>query len=411
MQNVCHNVCHKFISMATVNVILRTNRKNSNGDYPVCIRITKDRKSAYVHVGVFAAKDQFANSVIIKHPKSKIFNDIIRVALINAERRVNELIVSEKISNMTISDIVAYVRDDVSKANNITLSVLCDDYMPHLKNRNTISSVQTTIKWVEKFGGLIISDISARWLRDFETFLSQYDCKTNTIAVYMRNIRTLCNYAIDSEIIPLEKYPFRRYKIKREKTKPRVLTLEQLIDFRTRVVEGYQEEYRDVFMLIFYLCGINIIDLSKACAKDGYIEFQRTKTNVYTKIKIHPEAKKIIEKYSSDTCLVARLEKSYRDYNHRMNQGLQKIGTMKIVGRGGKKQIDPLYPDLTTYWARHTWATLMASIDAPDSVVSMGLSHVDSGMNAVYTQQDFDRLDKWNFILIEKLLTNKKIEG
>lgn len=55
----------------------------------------------------------------------------------------------------------------------------------------------------------------------------------------MRDIRTLRNYAIDSNLLTLDKYPFWRYKIKKEKTKPRVLTLDELRDLRTMNMESY----------------------------------------------------------------------------------------------------------------------------------------------------------------------------
>lgn len=132
-----------------------------------------------------------------------------------------------------------------------------------------------------------------------------------------------------------------------------------------------------MLMLLFYLCGINMIDIAKI-------------------------------EYRGDGRLIKRVtEHGHKQYMKQMNQALQKMGDLKRVGLGGKKIIDvnPTYKDLTTYWARHTWATLMTSIDAPQDVITMGLSHADGSMNAVYTKLDFDRLDQWNFKLIELVLS------
>lgn len=154
-----------------------------------------------------------------------------------------------------------------------------------------------------------------------------------------------------------------------------------------------------------------MVDLAKLKIKKGYAEFSRTKTKVYTRIKIHPEAQKIIDKYTGEDSLIKRMQqKNYRWYNKRMNEALQKIGNMQRVGRGGKKQIDPLYPRLTTYWARHTWATLMTSIGAPVSVISMGLSHADNSMNAVYAKSDFSNLDQWNWKLINFIVEGESVK-
>ena len=76
-----------------------------------------------------------------------------------------------------------------------------------------------------------------------------------------RNLRAIFNRAIDEEIIPQGMYPFRRFKIKKESTPKRSLTVEELRMLRDYPCEEWQEKWRDMFMLIFYLIGINTVDL------------------------------------------------------------------------------------------------------------------------------------------------------
>ena len=86
------------------------------------------------------------------------------------------------------------------------------------------------------------------------------------------------NAAIDDEITT--KYPFRKFKISSEETEKRSLTVEQLRTFLNADLEPWMERYRDVFMLLFTLCGINIIDLCHLKEEtNGRIVYRRAKTH------------------------------------------------------------------------------------------------------------------------------------
>ena len=219
----------------------------------------------------------------------------------------------------------------------------------------------------------------------------------------MRNIRTVVNAAIDDELTTL--YPFRKYKIKHEETAKRSLTVEELRTLRDYPCEPRQEKYRDFFILMVYLVGINSVDLfSLKEIRRGRIEYRRSKTSRLFSIKVEPEAQAIIDKYRGEKYMINVLDTygNYRDFVHRMNENLQKIGKMERKGRGGKKHRESLFPELTTYWARHTWATLAAELDIPDETISLALGHSSGNrVTDIYIRRNQKKVEAANRKVID----------
>lgn len=126
-------------------------------------------------------------------------------------------------------------------------------------------------------------DINKRWLTDFEAFMAQTAHSANSRAFHFRNIRAVFNDALDEEIT--KAYPFRKFKIRKEPTAKRSLSVEQLRTLATFPCEEYQKQYRDIFMLMFYLIGVNAVDLFKAkrdAVSDGRFEYIRSKRISHT---------------------------------------------------------------------------------------------------------------------------------
>lgn len=260
-------------------------------------------------------------------------------------------------------------------------------------------------------GRLRFADISVGWLRDFEQWLGA-TCSVNTRGIHLRNIRAVMNAAIDEGVVPADLYPFRRFKIKKEETMKRSLSVGDLRRLRDYPCEGWQRKYVDVFMLSFYLAGINLVDLMglPPLGADGVIRYRRSKTGVLCQLSVPPEARAIIERYRGERHLLwfgERLKpgaEGWHDWLHRFNEGLQKVGPsgymyVRRKGQcGGKQRVkvyNALFPELTSYWARHTWATLAAEIDVPDAVIDAALGHKSPcRMADIYIRRDARKVDE-----------------
>ncbi|MDD3712905.1 MAG: site-specific integrase [Candidatus Izemoplasmatales bacterium] len=257
-----------------------------------------------------------------------------------------------------------------------------------------------TLSLIEDYasGQLHFSDINSKFLRELELWMNDKGMKINSIGIHMRNIRAVFNAAIDDEVIDLGLYPFRKYKIKKEKTVKRNLTIDEIRRFKDIELAGVPGLSRDVFMLSFYLIGINLKDLSfltKKDIKDGRVEYQRAKTGTHYSIKLEPEAKKLIKKLSGEKYLINLLER-YQDYD-----GVKKEINKKLKDAAKKAKINK---PVSTYYARHSWATIAADIDIPKETISAALGHeIGSKTTGIYIDYNLKKVDDANRKVINYL--------
>jgi len=249
-----------------------------------------------------------------------------------------------------------------------------------------------------------IDNINKEWLIRFEHFCSE-TMSINGYAIHMRNIRTVLNHLITEGVTT--NYPFRSYKIKKESTVHRALTDEQLRLIKHVESPGFCLEYRNMFMLSLYLIGINPKDLLHLKHTDviaGRIIYRRFKTNKLYNVKIEPEALKILQKYQGERYLLNCLDryKNYLDYLHHMNDGLKKLGMEYAEGKGYVEGTKAICPELTSYWARHTWATTAYSIGVSKDVISQALGHSNGvQVTDIYIDYDLDKVDEANRKVID----------
>ena len=159
-------------------------------------------------------------------------------------------------------------------------------YAEHKKDSYRAMYERTLKKILEYDSKASLVTINKKWLEGFSTWLIKNGAKVNGVAHHMRNLRAVFNYALDEELTT--NYPFRKFRIKCEQTRKRDLTIEQLRQIRDCDCEKEQEIYRDMFVLIFYLCGINIGDLlqlKKENVNNGRIEYYRQKAT--SQVSLH----------------------------------------------------------------------------------------------------------------------------
>lgn len=389
-----------------VKLAIDLRRVNSNGMYSIVL-ILKNKNvirvsTPYKSVPENWQDGQYNKKEINYQRKNNHLKDIIQ----KAERLIIE--VSE--NNRVVSD--AYLRDKLKEIvkGKMPIDKVFVDYIDEFAktklNARTVDIYIQTKNKIQKFDSdCKFEDIDRAWLTKFERWMIDSGMKTNACSVHMRNIRAVFNYCIDEEYTTL--YPFRKFKIKKEETRKRSLTVEQLRTLRDYPCEEYQVRYRDIFMLMFYMIGINAIDLFHAKESDvvdGRLEYKRSKTGKLYSVLIQPEAQAIIDKYKGKNYLLNVLDeyKNYKDFLHRMGDALKDIGPMERKGLGGKKIRQPLFPDISSYWARHTWATIAASLDIPKEVISAGLGHeIGSSITSIYIDFNMKKVDDANRTVID----------
>lgn len=252
-------------------------------------------------------------------------------------------------------------------------------------------------------------ELDLDWFEGFVAFLDG-NMSWNGSRNYLRNIRAVFNEA--KEMGLTRNYPFHKIDMSPAPTIKRSLSLEDIRTLRTMELAPWQEEYRDMFMLMVYLIGINAVDLFHAKPEqiiNGRLEYVRTKTRNSSKeqysVKIEPEAMAIIEKYRGEKYLLSPCERynDYKCYVHHMNDALQTFG--RNYRQGTTYTGRPKFPQLTTYWARHSWSTLAYELGFSVDIIGQGLGHRDNQhrITMVYIKPDQRKVDEANRAVIDAI--------
>jgi integrase len=233
------------------------------------------------------------------------------------------------------------------------------------------------------------------------------------ISNYLRAIRSLFNKAKkkynneDYDIIRISNNPFAKVKIPRYRRKRKSLSVTDIKRIRDGSFStGRANMARDVFMMMFYMMGININDLFKIKSlTGGRIEYERSKTstedNIYRfplSIRIEPELRRLTDSYS-DISFLSYFGRKYSNldcFMRAVNKGLAQVS--EELGLGVK---------VTTNWARHSWASIARNkADIPKADIDFCLGHVnnDYKMADIYIDIDYSIYDTTNRKVLNILL-------
>lgn len=401
--------------MATVKFYLDKRRQKKDGTYPIKLNVFHNKQIMIATQLSASEKEWNGNEYSVRAQNYKPRNIVARGIINKAETVIFTLEQQEKLKSTTDKALKKLIEDAISSKveNQKTFLYYLDEFVSKKTNQGTKSIYTTTRNKIEEYDShCTFESMDKSWLENFETWMAK-TMKVNAYAIHLRNIRSVFNYAIDEEYTTL--YPFRRFSIKKEETRKRSLTVEQLRLLRDYPCEEYQIRYRDMFMLMFYLIGVNAADLFNAkhsALVNGRFEYKRAKTGKLYSIKVEPEAQAIIEKYKGKDYLLNIMDEygNYKDFLHRMGIGLKQIGETERKGLGGKKSRNPLFPDLSSYWARHTWATVAAELDVPKEVIAHALGHswANNTTTDIYIHFDMRKVDKANRKVIDYVNVFKK---
>lgn len=401
-----YNFHEKELISMKLAVVLETRRAKANGKFAVKIRFNYGGQAYYVNTGIDVPKSNFHLGKVIGLPKATVYNSVIANKLEYTQNVLDDLQLRGLIKTKfkTGSDIKRFIEAGEDGYENLNrdarMKLHFNTYVVvHAAKYKTKSAEQYLgmLKKVGKFcelDNLFIDDITTAWLKDFDTYCERSGMNVNGRAFYMRAIRVIWNDAIDRALVGLDKYPFRRFKIKKADTKHLNMPMDDIralmnMDCTDKL---HLERYRDMFMLSFYLCGINIKDLlflRKADIIGGEVCILRIKTGVSIRVKLEPEAQTILERFKGDKLLLNIMETygNYEDFRRRLNRALKQE-----------------FPYISIYWARHSWATYAAELDVPDPIIDMAMGHKLKGMSATYIARNMKKVTEANRKVIDYVL-------
>ena len=401
----------------TINYVVRkTPRKD--GTYAVNIRIIHNREMRRLPTSVYLTKGQLSRDLnTIKDVKSE---EIVQTRVMELRARLNEVSHADM---MGIDQLVAIITRPTTECFRLDLFDFADKVTAN-KGERTAEGYTTALNAVKRFIGtdrLDINDITRAWVHRFRDFLENepavqghgmtYKKKSHgsrAVSYYLGCIRHLHNQARmtynDDEggqvFIPRQPFLEKNIIPRQPLTDHRVISVTQIRKIMdVELKPGSRAEMaRDVFMLSFALAGTNTVDIYKmkrSSLKGDLLTFNRSKTervrqdHARITLKVLPLAEALIEKYAA-----ADGEKlmnfSERYCNSKGFCRACDLGLKVVAEKIGIEE------SLTTYYYRHSWATIARNICKVDfDTVNAGLNHVHRGADRigdVYIARDYSAI-------------------
>ncbi|WP_455094306.1 phage integrase SAM-like domain-containing protein [Prevotella histicola] len=400
--------------MVTIKLYLDTRYSTDDDLTPLKMVFTHKRTTALLPLGVRLLPSQWdaKKQSVINHPQKEQINAFLlerRATISNILMRMTS---DGELLGLSVTEVKNKVMEELSPKSDRTILFLYrfEKYILQCKAERTKDIYQSTLNKVCAFdpnaSSLRFEDISKEWLRRFDRWMAEaHGSSTNTRSIHMRNIRAVFNDAIDNGITSA--YPFRKFKIKNEATVKRALHVEELRRLFSMDVEPWMQRYVDCFKLSFMLIGINLADLL-TLEKDSMhldrLQYHRKKTHRLYDIKVEREAMELIEKYKGRERLLSWGEgrSSYRSFLMQMDKYLKRLN-------GGNDGSLNFSVPLTTYVARHSWASIAASIDIPIDTISHALGHgLGNRTTAIYIDFDMKKVDEANRKVLDWVLYEKR---
>lgn len=334
------------------------------------------------------------------------------------EVAILELTQSGKIYSMTAASIRDYIygEQEVKIVRHISKTdiLLVDALRTYAESRSSNKYKQSftyTIQLLERFDpdieSMLLRKVNTSFVKDFELWMTGVGLGISTRGIALRNIKIICNDAIDRGWMSADNYPFRKFKIAHKKSvEIDYLTIEEMqkllsLDFTNQQGEHSLTIARDVLMISFMCCGANLRDIYNFGKLSGdEIVFVRSKIQRTeprpVHIKVLPELQVLIDKYKGKEHLFwfAERDGSFDTFQQNLNGRFVRIS--KLMGRKVNLAI-----------IRHTWATLCFQNGIDRTVIDKSLGHVENDVSGIYyIQYDWDMTYKAN-----KKITTKVLEG
>lgn len=253
---------------------------------------------------------------------------------------------------------------------------------------------------------LLWEAVDSNLMIEYEVYLKAEGVCPNTSSYYMRSLRAIYNRAVEKELT-IQRYPFKHVYTGIDKTVKRAVPVTVIRQIRNLKLEHNPmlDYARDIFMFSFYTRGMSFVDMAYLKKKDlhnGILSYRRQKTNQQLFIKWEKPMQEIIDKY--DTTGTPYLlpiikdvgkdeRRQYKNASHLVNCKLKKIGI----------QLGLTIP-LTTYVARHGWASIAKSKNIPISTISEAMGHDSENTTRIYLASlNTSVIDKANSLIIKSI--------
>lgn len=391
--------------MPKIKVVLYRSKTYKNGTHPVMLRVTHNRQIKYYSLNANCRQEQWDNSKALFNKKYRGYHEKNRLLRILEERAYKVLDTFLR-DNKPFS-FHSFEQQFINEPKSITVFAFFDEIVEDLLKKEKIGNYKAyrqTKGMLEKFfekKKLMFTDIDYRFLKKFEVFLFGNGCRTPGVHFYMRTLRAVINEAIRQRLLSRDSYPFSTqfnkagYSLSHLKSNavPRPLSDSDMAKIKGFSFDEYPQLARSVryFLFSYYARGINFVDMANlkwSNIYNGRLEYIRAKTQKKYTIKLSSHLEKILLHFKgiNDIYIFPILTEFHQTPMQKKNRCIK---CLKHYNRDLKEvaKLLSIEVNLTSYVARHTYATTLKRKGIDISVISEGLGHSDVETTKAYLEK------------------------
>lgn len=379
----------------TISVVCYKSKVLKNNESPLMLRICKDGKRKYESIGISILPslwDFKQNKPTRKCPNKEYIERLIAEKVKVYTDKVIEFKSQEK--EFTATSLMEKVNKPVKRK---TVQEVFNQYIQELESANRLryaDMYKCTMHSLIKFNkhlDIPFSDMDTIWLKRYEVWLQSQGLAINTLGTRFRHLRVIYNFAIEEKIVKSEYYPFNSFKVSKlsQTTAKRSIQKDEILS-----VLNYQGQTPleclaiDLFTFSYLAAGINFGDIARL-TKDNILEnrliYIRKKTQKQIKVSLQEQAIKLIRKYSIPDNpylfpILSNFHKTEQQKVNRIHKIIAKVN--KSLKEIGERLNIPI--NLTTYVARHSFATVLKRSGVNTTLICEALGHSSERVTQIY---------------------------
>ena len=386
---------------ASISVVCYTSKTLANGENPLMLQVCKDGKRKYKSLGISVNQKHWdfkKNRPRANCPDGEYIQQIILNKTSELQKQVLNYGADDK--DFTVGNLLNGRKQKIveSKVGDF-FRLLISEYerVGNMGNKRAHKGTLNSIKAFTK-GNLnfTFSDMDVAWLTQYEKWQRNRNNKETSMGVRFRTIRSVYNKAIKANVAYKKNYPFDEFKISKfnKQTNKRAISKADILKIMNLNLSNENESLqlsRDIFIFSYLCGGINFTDIANLKPEnivENKLQYTRQKTGKHISLVISQAASNLIKVYqinrSTDNYLFPILDIQRHKTPKQKENRKHKI--MLLVNRDLKRiaELAKIDFNLSTYVARHSFATVLKNSGVNIALISEALGHSELSTTQIY---------------------------
>ena len=372
--------------MATLKLTIFKAKVLKDGRHKIRIAVCHHQETSYIVTRfIIDNLSQFKSGQVVKRPDASTINMKLRNMLNEYQERMDAIKNIEMYSCAQLKSLL------VGQGNVITaptFQAVANEYIEQLTKSgrgNYAKLLERNCRYFTEFskGDFLLADINPMIVENYSNFLRHTKgIGETTIGMMMSRTRTIINRGVKQQLVKYDINPFAYYKIKTAPVREVDLSIENIIKIKNYCPDSKKLKVaRDLFMLSFYLCGINLADLLQVDFRNvNHVEYVRKKavnlkqSDQRIVIPIPHAATPIIYRWMNKNTgkLDFGYKFSYSNFYRYLTRSLNNVAAELNI----KEKV-------VYYSARKSFAQFASELGIPDGVIDYCLGHSDKSRGVI----------------------------